>query len=71
VLKVKRQQMLNHFISTIKENNDIDAKEFWKFREFYSPGFFTHNEINVNYIQPFVIVDNQKTSKLDQLTCNQ
>lgn len=62
MLKVKRQQMLNGFISTIVKESDLDVSEFWKFREFYSPGYFTHNETNVNYVQPFVIVNNLKTS---------
>ena len=37
----KRQAILNDFISKTKMAGRIDAKDYWKFREFYSPGSFT------------------------------
>lgn len=36
----KRQAILNEFISTTKQRSLIDPQEYWKFREFYSPGYF-------------------------------
>lgn len=36
----KRQVTLNEFINNSKANG-INPQEYWKFREFYSPGYFT------------------------------
>lgn len=36
----KRQATLNEFINNSKANG-INSQEYWKFREFYSPGYFT------------------------------
>lgn len=36
----KRQSTLNEFINNSKANG-INSQEYWKFREFYSPGYFT------------------------------
>jgi hypothetical protein len=37
----KREAVLNEFIDSTKRNGKIDPQEYWKFREFYSPGYFT------------------------------
>ncbi|MBU2632446.1 hypothetical protein KKG52_01905 [Patescibacteria group bacterium] len=51
LFSLKRQIMLNKFISNSRVNG-INPQEYWKFREFYSPGYFTfsRNEINVNLL---------------------
>jgi hypothetical protein len=36
----KRQAVLNQFIDNTKINNKINPQEYWKLREFYSPGYF-------------------------------
>lgn len=36
----KREIILNNFISDVKINNKINSRTFWKFREFYYPGYF-------------------------------
>lgn len=43
----KRQVVLNQFISNTKTNNKIDPQEYWKFREFYSPGYFTFSRMGI------------------------
>lgn len=41
LLPFRRQTTLNEFISSTKHNGFINPQEYWKFREFYSPGYFT------------------------------
>ncbi len=36
----KRDAILNDFINKTKTAGEIDAQSYWKFREFYSPGYF-------------------------------
>jgi hypothetical protein len=36
----KRDAVLNEFIRSTKSNGKIDPQAYWKFREFYSPGYF-------------------------------
>lgn len=47
----KRQSALNEFINNSKTNG-INSQEYWKFREFYSPGYitFSRNGINKNLL---------------------
>ncbi len=40
---LKRQATLNEFINKTK-NNGVDPQEYWKFREFYSPGYFAFSK---------------------------
>jgi hypothetical protein len=40
----KRQIILNDFINKTKIAGVINAQDYWKFREFYSPGFFTFSK---------------------------
>jgi hypothetical protein len=61
---VKRQAILNEFVNNTKING-INSQEYWKFREFYSPGYFifsrngidekllkkTQTNIGINYNQ--------------------
>jgi len=47
----KREMVLQTFISSIKQNNSIDAQKFWEFREFYSPGYFTFDRNGLNNTQ--------------------
>lgn len=42
----KRQVILNEFIAKTKANG-IDPREYWKFREFYSPGYFTFSRTGI------------------------
>ena len=37
----KRQAILNEFINKTKTEGTINPQEYWQFREFYSPGYFT------------------------------
>lgn len=39
----KRQATLSEFINSSKTNG-INPQEYWKFREFYSPGHFTYSK---------------------------
>ena len=41
---LKRQAILNDFINKTKIAGVINAQDYWKFREFYSPGFFTFSK---------------------------
>jgi hypothetical protein len=40
----KRQMVLNDFLSSVKEEKNIDGKTYWQFREFYSPGYFVFSK---------------------------
>lgn len=40
----KRDKVLNSFISKTQQENNLDERNFWKFREFYSPGYFDFNK---------------------------
>ncbi len=40
IFSEKRELNLNSFISSAQNDQKIDPQEFWKFREFYSPGYF-------------------------------
>ncbi len=39
----KRTLVWNEFIESVKTSNKIDEQVYWKFREFYSPGYFNFN----------------------------
>jgi len=43
----KRQTILSEFINKTK-NNGINPQEYWKFREFYSPGYFNFSKDGIN-----------------------
>lgn len=45
---LKRQAILNDFINKTKTNGSINAQEYWQFREFYSPGYFTFAKIGIS-----------------------
>lgn len=36
----KREMTFNSFLDKTKQEQSINPQEFWKFREFYSPGYF-------------------------------
>ena len=36
----KREMTFNSFLDKTKQEQKINPQEFWKFREFYSPGYF-------------------------------
>lgn len=40
---LKRTLVWNEFIESVKTSNKIDEQTYWKFREFYSPGYFNFN----------------------------
>jgi len=44
----KSEATLNNFISSTKSRGLIDPQEYWKFREFYSPGFFNFSKNGVD-----------------------
>ena len=37
----KRQAVYKDFIRSVEKDKKIDPQQFWEFREFYSPGYFT------------------------------
>lgn len=39
----KREQLLTSFLDAIKNTKTVNPKEFWKVREFYSPGHFVYD----------------------------
>lgn len=40
IFSQKRDMTYNSFVSKTQNNQKLDPQEFWKFREFYSPGYF-------------------------------
>jgi len=54
---IKRQMILQTFISSTKQTNNIDPQKFWEFREFYSPGYFTFNRNGLTNAQIKTIED--------------
>jgi hypothetical protein len=44
---LKRQTVLNEFISKTKAEGLINSQEYWQFREFYSPGYFTFSRTGI------------------------
>lgn len=44
VFPAKRQLTLNEFLKNTQEKNTINAQSYWKFREFYSPGYFNFDK---------------------------
>jgi hypothetical protein len=42
IYEQKREVLLNDFKEDLKNNNELDTKKFWEFREFYSPGHFVY-----------------------------
>jgi hypothetical protein len=44
---IKRQAILNDFISKTKLAGRIDPQSYWQFREFYSPGYFTFSRTGI------------------------
>ena len=41
---LKRQAILNDFINKTKTAGVINPRDYWEFREFYSPGYFTYSK---------------------------
>lgn len=41
-------------------NNEFDAEEYWEFRERYSPGVFTRDEYNTDFLAHFRIINADK-----------
>jgi hypothetical protein len=44
---IKRQTVLNEFISKTKATGVINPQDYWQFREFYSPGYFTFSRTGI------------------------
>lgn len=44
----KRHALLNEFVSITIKDNRIDPQKYWKFREFYSPGYFAFSREGIN-----------------------
>jgi hypothetical protein len=47
---LKREAILNKFIDSTKQNGKIDPQEYWKFREFYSPGYFIFSKNGIDKV---------------------
>jgi hypothetical protein len=43
----KRQAVLNEFINKTKTAGTVNGQEYWQFREFYSPGYFTFSRTGI------------------------
>ena len=44
----KSQAVLNEFINKTKTEGTINPQEYWQFREFYSPGYFTFSRTGIS-----------------------
>lgn len=40
----KRAALLQNFINDMQKKQDIDLRQYWEFREFYSPGSFNYEK---------------------------
>ncbi len=47
LLPFKREAILNEFINKTKVAGAINPQEYWQFREFYSPGYFTFSKTGI------------------------
>src|SRR3989344_5616041 len=47
IFQTKRQMLLNNFLQVVKQENKIDGQTYWRFRESYSPGYFTFSKNGV------------------------
>lgn len=45
--------MLNKILTQIDQNKNIDAQEFWQFREFYYPGVITFSRTGLTEKAPY------------------
>ena len=50
-----RMRMLNQFQSELK-NNQFDSEDYWQFRERFSPGSFTRDQENTDFLTTFKII---------------
>jgi hypothetical protein len=41
--QLQRQTSLNSFLQQVMDKQTLDVQDYWRFREFYSPGYFTFN----------------------------
>lgn len=48
LLPFKREAILNEFINKTKASGAINPQEYWQFREFYSPGYFTFAKTGIS-----------------------
>jgi hypothetical protein len=74
----KRQTILNEFINNIKTEKSINPQNYWKFREFYSPGSFNFSKtgLSPSLVEQAVKkigikYDNQKITLTDLLFSSQ
>ena|ERR1035437_3802492 len=47
LLPFKSEAILNEFINKTKTAGAINPQEYWQFREFYSPGYFTFTKTGI------------------------
>jgi hypothetical protein len=50
LLPVKRQMVLNSFLKEVETKKNLDGYDYWKFREFYSPGYFSFSKTGISEI---------------------
>lgn len=48
LFSLKRQTVLSGFINQTKVSGAINPQDYWKFREFYSPGYFTFSKKGIS-----------------------
>lgn len=66
LLGFKSKNLYNSFVSQVIKDGEIDAKAFWKFREFFSQGYFDFNKdyIKVSSILEIYNLDKDKNEIL-------
>lgn len=65
LIKKQADTTLSAFIENSKRNHKIDPVEFWKFREFYSPGTYDFRKKGFEGKEPSYIVDNFKVASTE------
>src|SRR3989344_1180556 len=62
VFPKEQSKMLKTFISLVVKNQSINPQEYWEFREFYSPGFFTFSKTGIdNYTEDKILIESKVT----------
>lgn len=58
IFPFERHAKLNSFLSEVKKTNELNPKEYWEFREFYTPGTFTFSKnytITNSQVSPLIL----------------
>lgn len=55
----RRIVLLENFITKIQSNNTVNIKDYWEFREFYSPGNFIYDPSGIKEINSKNVITDQ------------